>query len=230
MKLLWTGLGLALLWCGGCVLNDIDLSGKACPCVAGFVCTSEVCVREGVDAPVANIADGASPADSGSPVDAAVFGIPEGSPVDAAIPDGAVAVVDAGDPVRGIVESTPAMGCDPLKENPPCDPACSGGCPDGVCVIECNFPLACTLGTVKCPPGIPCVINCNGYGSCSAPVTLECNDGPCLILCSGVSACQGAVMHCGSGACRHECGTLNVLLNVDCDESCDCDPQCQTAI
>ena len=49
-----TVLGLA----AACTFRDLDLSGRACPCVAGWVCRADVCVREEADARVGTDAEG----------------------------------------------------------------------------------------------------------------------------------------------------------------------------
>lgn len=44
-------LALALLLLAGCSFDPVDLEGRGCPCVAGYVCVDDVCVAEsGADA------------------------------------------------------------------------------------------------------------------------------------------------------------------------------------
>jgi hypothetical protein len=104
-----------------------------------------------------------------------------------------------------------------------CPAACTGGCANGTCVIDCTGPRQCQglLGEPKPVPGRASEHDCAGPGSCSY-ADFSCEDGePCSFECSGEDACSSAVIHCPTtGACAVDCTGLTACagMTVICGE------------
>ena len=104
-----------------CSVEPLVLEGRACPCISGWVCVSDVCVL----APDARTPDGGS----------RDGGVRDGGPRDAGAPDAPIAV-DAGPPDSG-------PPCEPATEE--CnavDDDCDGDIDEAVCYVSCAAALA----------------------------------------------------------------------------------------
>jgi hypothetical protein len=120
------------------------------------------------------------------------------------------------------------LGCVAADQCPPtppppasCPEACSGGCIDGVCVIDCGGLSACR-GTLECPDGIACRVECAGISSCQNTHIVCPADAPCDVQCSNTSACQGSQVTCGAGACTASCTGTSTSTALQCGASCAC--------
>lgn len=136
---------------------------------------------------------------------------------------------------------------DPPGPDDACPEACSGGCADGTCTIECVGFGACADGTITCPPGYACRLLCDGGDSCDSSViecpetfacsvdcrggvdacgdiVLECGEqARCELTCDGTPAsCEGALVRCGAGACGVSCEGASRPDVLGCDTSCGC--------
>lgn len=127
-----------------------------------------------------------------------------------------------------------------------CPTVCTGGCPNDVCIIECNLDSECKNAAVNCPADFACEVQCGGTQSCQGATvtcpaahacTVDCagtqacksaaiqcsTDGPCSLSCSAVSqTCQGATVDCGDNACRASCATSSDLPVLTCGTACAC--------
>jgi len=142
-------------------------------------------------------------------------------------------------------------GVDPLPPGAgTCPVECTGGCGGGVCTIECLSTSSCEGLSIVCPAAYACTLVCGGRNACrSASVacpadyacTIECQteedvcramdvycgSASCAMQCgsSGDSkgGCDGAIVHCGRGACSASCerGTEPTLI---CGSACSCSP------
>lgn len=143
--------------------------------------------------------------------------------------------------------------CDPLAAvDPPglCPDACTGGCEDATCIIDCTSVSACQTDSLICPDGLNCQVRCWGQSSCQLS-TIRCpaTEGTCDIQCDGLSACQvmeldggaggldlscsftstcqGSDVRCGDGPCKGTCSGLSSGVDsFDCGASCDCTTDC----
>jgi len=146
-----------------------------------------------------------------------------------------------GDPPDVVACGEPAVSLDI-----PCPEACTGGCSDGQCLIDCSAEQACN-SIVECPTGMDCQVTCSGQGSCRYQII--CNDYyQCSIGCTGVASCTGAEIQCGAiGKCHVTCAVADACNNADvqcgdgecaslcfgvglpdisCNDSCDCNTTC----
>lgn len=216
---------LALVACAvlaGCALADIDLAAKTgCPCAPEFECVRGVCRPLGqVDdvLPPDPGSEDAAPPDPGSTVpDAATAVVDAATIVDAAMVD-AAAPIDAG-PMCPVLPAPPTA----------CPAACTGGCNQDLCTIECSAFRDCMLEVIACPSGWRCVVDCSGELACSVPGQIACADGECEVRCSGAGACGGAAITCGAGPCRVLCDPLSAAFVppvITCGESCTCSESC----
>jgi hypothetical protein len=124
-----------------------------------------------------------------------------------------------------------------------CPAACSGGCDEGTCIIECQsdacaaLPIACPPGwscrvrctaagacldaAIHCPEGYSCDVECSGLSGCRN-ARVSCNGGPCSLSCSDdARVCDAAQLHCNTGACSASCGGASLPETV-CGEACSC--------
>ena len=113
-------LALIAVLCGstGCMLEDVDFSGKSCPCDEGYVCVRAACVPAGIDAGggVRRPDSGpppmdAGPGDAGTPADAGPM--PDAGPMLDAGPtvDAGDVETDAGPPDAGPADAGPPGAC-----------------------------------------------------------------------------------------------------------------------
>lgn len=109
----------------------------------------------------------------------------------------------------------------------PCPAACTGGCQEGACVIDCNDTSDCQLEMIVCPEGWPCRVECGGISSCQEAFVQCPSAHSCAVSCSNTSACQGGLLKCGSQACTAKCdGIATSLDGVECGDACSCDNTC----
>lgn len=145
---------------------------------------------------------------------------------------GTDAGVDAGNPDASTISLPPAglatcsgFGWD---GDTTCPAACTGGCDQGRCTIDCTSFAACTSATLECPAGLACRLDCNGPQACTQ-ARVVCADGPCDVECSGASACSQMRVDCGDEACRVTCtgATTGTALDLRAGASCGATkPQC----
>lgn len=107
-----------------------------------------------------------------------------------------------------------ACGMSLPPEDVECDPACTGGCANDVCRIDCvDLAPPCYQTTITCPEGQPCFLECGGTDACKESI-IECPSGhACAVECSGVHACEEVELHCGTGTCSLRCLTGNGPCN-----------------
>lgn len=216
---------------GGCVLDEVGLDGKACPCIQGFVCDTaqNLCV-------------------------------PEGQEVDAGLPDTGV-VPDAGEEDAGAITCSTDRDCGDPPNRVCSEGVCIRGChttggaaclgsrscddTTGHCLVsgaceaqsDCDPPISvCVAGA--CEPGCsvsthPCRMDrtcafetglCEASPACSAdtdcPFGYWCDgrscrqrcDSPGAPVCRGNSTCDTATGRCTNG--------------LDIGEACTSDAQC----
>lgn len=133
-------------------------------------------------------------------------------------------------------------GAQPTPPAGTCPMACTGGCSNGVCIIDCNAGSACSGAQIVCPSGFDCQVLCGGTGSCSnASVTcpgryacdvvcnggctnldIGCDTGVCSLSCGAGSVCSGATVSCGASTCAASCNGSTIFPTVACGSSCDC--------
>lgn len=202
--LLVAGLGI-----GGCVLAELNLEGRGCPCVGGYVCVDAVCVPQG-----SVVADGGVSFDAG--VDAEV-------PVDSGMPDTGAADsgTDGGegpdsgtDGGEGPDTGAPDTGTDggdvPDTGIPDTGVGDSGPVDSGPVTVPCSTDRHCTAPGTVCEGGV-CTMACNAGGpACTGGLSCDTTTGHCF---NGGSACTTDTQ-CGSGppvgvcvagACRYGC-------------------------
>ncbi len=188
----------------GCVLSEVSLEGKQCPCVAGFICdqASNLCVPEGSPLPDAGAEDlGAALMDTGvvrdigtPPVDLGMIDLgPGGDAGDAGPPPvGDTGVVDLG------MDAGPIdMGPGPCQFDRECGP--EEICSQGSCVSSCN-----SAGGAPCVQG-----SCDPSGHCFIPGQ-PCTNGQC--------AASSEV--CIAGECKLSC----TVSTAECTGDRICDP------
>jgi hypothetical protein len=128
----------------------------------------------------------------------------------------------------------------------PCPDVCSGGCADGVCLIDCSGEQSCN-SIINCPEGLDCQVTCSGNFSCRYQIVCDdyykctvgctapgsctgaeivCGEiGDCHVTCAVGDACNNADITCGDGDCTALCfGTGNPV--VDCSSACSCNDTC----
>jgi hypothetical protein len=192
----------------GCVLPELNLQGRQCPCAPGWYCQRGVCMEGEADAEVPDDDGGAGDAgptpDSGRPGDG---GDPDagdprdgGEPRDGGLEDGGVdaGVVDAG-PDAGPRDTGPDAG--------PEDGGLDGGPSPTACVTDapCDAPrTVCRGGT--CQPGCG-----HGGPGCTGNATCDGATGRCFdaaASCTTAAQCgDGAPFQvCAGGQCRYACG------------------------
>lgn len=220
---------LALLFTG-CVLPELSLEGKACPCVAGFVCDElqGVCVPDGSLVPRDGGAgdaagDGGEITDSGEDVDG---GGPDGGLEDAGEHPDAEAL-DAGD--GGATDGPLADG------GHDAGPADAGFRP-------CTWDLDCDPPRLVCGGGNQCVAGCgHGGAACTGGATCDPASGRCSRVgapCATAADCGDPTTHaCAFGQCRFGCGVATAACTMDrfCEEdgfcavapSCTLDEHCE---
>jgi hypothetical protein len=114
-----------------------------------------------------------------------------------------------------------------------CDVTCTGAnacgnisCTSGNCTAACsggNNLAVC--GSLTCGAG-NCTRTCTGTNACG---TMNCAGGACTEVCGGGADACGAVA-CGSGKCTATCQGMDGACNdVVCDNSCQCDINCDVA-
>lgn len=106
-----------------------------------------------------------------------------------------------------------------------CPQGCTKGtCINGVCVIDCGTPYACTESDVQCPANIPCRVVCGDH-SCAKHVVCGLASS-CEVQCSGDYSC-GDVIQCNDNRCSVTCsGLSSCKRHTDCSHSCGCDVSC----
>jgi hypothetical protein len=128
---------------------------------------------------------------------------------DASLSTDASAIMDGG------------ASCSPVVGSGACPPDCSR-CESGTCFFDCNYPYACGLASLACPPGWACTVICSSAaGACSSPLNVHCSDGPCRLECASGS-CLGAKLTCGAGACEAICESGSSKPAVTCNDACSC--------
>lgn len=114
---------------------------------------------------------------------------------------------------------------DPVAES--CPAACTGGCDDGVCVIDCGVSADCRAADIVCPDGIACRVECSGPLTCFAASVTCPSDASCDVQCSNELACSDLALSCGSGACGASCsGADSGAVAMDCGDACSCETTC----
>ncbi len=126
-------------------------------------------------------------------------------------------------------QCVPAAQCTaPPPGGPGCPESCTGGCVDGVCVIDCNGLSDCQGHVLACPEGMPCRTECGGISSCQHAQFQCAADAPCDIQCTNTSSCQGSYVTCGAGACSVSCsGSPSKVSSIQCGTSCSCESSCE---
>jgi hypothetical protein len=135
--------------------------------------------------------------------DATDDGLPDSVPADI-VPDSAAAEV-------AIDAMHDAAACEPDPAPPgaaDCPDACTGGCADGVCTIDCVGQAKCEMiGAILCPQDYACVIVCEQLDACDSLAVWCPDDYACELRCDeGKDACGDVVLHCGSASCTMACG------------------------
>jgi hypothetical protein len=106
-----------------------------------------------------------------------------------------------------------------------CPPACTS-CMNGVCIINCNEPGACTEPVI-CPTDLPCQVRCGGDGACAGGV--RCATKSCDVQCSGAGSCMDGINCDQSCGCITSCtGTGACAGTIDCPGNCTQGGQCTT--
>lgn len=192
----------ATLLASGCVLPEVDLEGKECPCLDGFECDDvrNVCVPVGTNV---TTRDGGVRDSGGATVD--------GGSNDGGRDAGFIPGRDAG----------PRDGGGAPRD---------AGARDAGTYPDCQVDVDCTLGQEICVNEI-CVPSCNNGGStCTAPET--CVDGRCIELggtCAGSKECGDGPPWavCVNGACEQGCGAVSGSCQGN--RMCDIDGYCKVA-
>lgn len=145
--------------------------------------------------------------------------------------------------------STSAGGSECGEAPPPpggsCPAVCTGGCGDGLCVIN-NLGSYMPEDIVSCPDGFHCEFDCSGQQTCDQLVlqcastyrceincicggsnsqccnetVVECGSGPCNLQCAGNQACKNAALTCGANQCTADCGQNGNGVSITCSSSC----------
>ncbi len=112
-------LALGVLAAAACSVPDLDLEGRSCPCIEGYTCVAEICVRDGVDGGVTDANRDAPSVDAPSvdapPVDAPRADAPVDAPGDLDVPGVDVGPADTGTDAPPAARDT---ACDLLAVNP----------------------------------------------------------------------------------------------------------------
>lgn len=127
-----------------------------------------------------------------------------------------------------------------------CPMACTGGCADGPCRIDCRGIDECRGRTLTCPPEWPCVVDCDGIDTCNGAsidaasarslsvlcdgidsclgLTTTCPPtGGCLLDCHDGDSCDGTTVLCGAGSCVADCDERGEVSLVGCGGAACCD-------
>ena len=205
---------LILAWAmtlSGCVLPELSLEGRQCPCAPGWYCQRGACLQGAADAEAPG---GDSGLDAGVAVDSGVEG-PDAGRTDADAPD-ALTPDTGGD--AGPVDSGP------LDAGPDAGPVDSGpldaGVDGGVGPVSCASDVPCDPPRTVCEGGT-CAPGCaNGGAACVGNATCDPTTGRCFdaaAVCGVASDCgPGApYMVCEGGRCRYGCG---VPFAADCGD------------
>ncbi|MFO0619259.1 MAG: hypothetical protein U0414_42115 [Polyangiaceae bacterium] len=203
------------------------------PCVTGSECASQQCV----DGVCCGGACGATCEACSGPETAAPDGtcgpIMTGQDPDAECPSGQTCS-GSGCAFQCGAQPTPPGGACPM--------ACTGGCANGVCIIDCNAAGACSGASIVCPAGFDCQVLCGGANSCAnatvacpgryacdvvcssgcTNLALGCDTGVCSLSCGNGTACSGTTVGCGASTCAASCNGSSVFPTVNCGASCDC--------
>lgn len=216
----------ALLALGGCVLPEIELEGRACPCVDSYVCVNGVCV-----------VDGTAPADGGEGEDAAVAPDVGPQPDTGLPPDSGP---DAGprdvEPMDAPADSGPTDG--PVPDTGPAD---AGGM-DAEVMDTGEPPVPCATDRHCGPPNSVCnlgfcVAGCGAGGdACTGNLTCDVATGHCFNAgqaCTADSQCGGGPPQgvCVDGQCAYGCAVSSVAACTGdqlCGTSgfCEVSPRC----
>ncbi len=192
----------AIWWVSsGCILGEVSLDGRGCPCIAGFECdeTQNLCVPEG------SLGRDATVLDRG--VDTGII------VVDLGFPD---AATDSGwdPPDAGFPDALPDAATDSGFP----DAAPDAGFVDGG--TACRIDTDCAPPSQICQNG-QCAAGCaNGGAMCTAPFTCDPASGRCMnanAVCTQDSQCgHGAPFgQCLEGRCRYGCGAAPAACTGD---------------
>lgn len=134
-------------------------------------------------------------------------------------------VVDVADLVRGVGRAlhgcAVALGVD-------CPDACTGGCVDGVCIIECDATSECQNDRIACPEAMPCRIQCDGVASCQGAQFFCPEHAACDLGCTNTSSCQGGYLVCGDQRCGAACSGDGANVNaIICGDASPCESACE---
>ena len=210
------------------------------PCVLGAECFSANCV-DGVccESACGGICNACIAADTGGS-DGSCDPIPVGQD-----PDVECSITQT---CNGSGACAFTCGQDPDPVGGACPSACTGGCLNGTCIIDCNADSACEADTINCPAGFACTVECGPTDGCknatiNCPTryacNIECSDceganvncssGVCNLTCgAGSKACKNLDLACGGNTCSASCNGSTDLPLVACGGSCDC-TTCQLA-
>ncbi len=88
-----------------------------------------------------------------------------------------------------------------------CPPACSGGCEDGVCILDRKYGAFPPVERLECPKGMPCRVLCAETNGCPAEILCP-PDAECEVHCTGPYKCQDSKVYAFDAEkttvwCRH---------------------------
>lgn len=127
-----------------------------------------------------------------------------------------------------------------------CPMACTGGCIDGLCRIDCTGIDECSGRSLTCPPEWPCHVDCDGIDTCNAAsidassarsLSVSCDGidsclglsatcpptGDCLLDCRDGDSCDGTTLLCGAGSCVADCDERGEVSLTGCGGAACCD-------
>lgn len=202
-------LGLA-----GCVLGDVNLDGRGCPCVAGFQCVDDRCVPEGVDAGT----DDAGPEDAGLLPCAADRDCSEPLVCEGGLCQPPCGERTCDDPSACDEASGHCLVLGPCASDGECSPPralCVGGRCEPGCGLRdapCRLDRVCDLGSGHCQPSPAC----SSDDGC--PAGFWCDGASCRQRCTepGAPPCRGGTCEAESGRCS----------GLELGEACDSDAAC----
>ena len=106
-----------------------------------------------------------------------------------------------------------ACGTSPPPTGGACPAACTGGCQNGTCNIDCTSNSSCDNTTLSCPEGFACNVLCDHPSACVGSTVLCPSEQACTAQC--LKGCSGLDLVCGAvGACEIECGNGSACNNV----------------
>lgn len=106
-----------------------------------------------------------------------------------------------------------ACGTSPPPTGGACPAACTGGCQNGTCNIDCTAASSCDNTTLSCPEGFACNVLCDHNSACVGSTVLCPSEQACTAQC--LKGCSGLDLVCGAaGACEIECGAGSACSNV----------------